>query len=108
MKQAPHKEWTYREIECQLYKHQKPDGFQWVGYVKVGDEWHEVIDRAIEEESKAVSLVEKNVDKLIRKALTEQEPTRYDPLYPTPTPAPEPDPWDSPTTTISSMSETLW
>lgn len=111
MLQRPDVEWTYREIECRLYKHFEPDGFEWAGYVKIGDEWQDAGPMlAPGDEETAKSHVEDYVDKIIMMAKleptddTEDEGDPFDidppgnpypwPADPDPVPAPFPGPGD--------------
>lgn len=97
----PYKSWEYRSIECQLFKYTKPDGFRWGGYIKIGDEWLEVLNADDIDEDDAVSKIESRVDLVVMKAKGEidekPEIPQIDPPRPAPQPVPASDPWKPPT-----------
>lgn len=89
----PAVEWEYREIQCRLYKHPKPDGYRWAGYIKLGDEWLEAIDKEEIDKETAKDAVESFVSLALKRAKTDRTNTDRDqakPEWPRPTSLPDP------------------
>lgn len=106
--------WEYRNFTCALYCLRVPDDSRWIGYVQVGDEWTEVLDRTgtdpTDDPERMRERVEDEVDSIIRKAIRDEanqldwpfddpvDPNPgIDPIDPNPNPNPYPpddDPFD--------------
>lgn len=86
----PAKEWEYRNMTCRLYR---LDDIRLLGYVRVGDVWHNVYDSDVFDEDPlrdATNEVEMKVDVVITQATREKsdDPDPFD--YPVPDPNPHP------------------
>lgn len=98
----PAREWEYRNFLCRLYR---LGGIKLLGYVRVGDEWTQVLETENFLDDKE-SKVENEVDRIIRKAIRDEadkidfpfdDPVDPNPgINPNPNPNPLPpddDPW---------------
>lgn len=62
-------EWQYRNFDCRLRVLDLPTGTRYLGFVRVGDTWTEVVERKDSTETDAMDAVEDFVDELIEDAL---------------------------------------
>lgn len=105
----PAREWGHRNFLCRIYQLGQ---FKVLGYVRIGDEWKQVVETEdVDEDVK--SRVENEVDSIIREAVREEtndldwpfddpiDPNPnpgIDPIVPdpNPNPNPNPNPWGGP------------